>query len=50
MEPDEAIKIAYSVVLSNMGRPLSNLERHVLRESIAGRAMRKWQMVGQQKL
>lgn len=41
MEPDEAIKIANSVVLSKIGRPLSNLERHVLRESIAGKSYEK---------
>ena len=41
MEPDEAIKIANSVVLSKLGRPLSNLERHLLQESIAGKSYEK---------
>lgn len=38
MDSDEFVKVASSVVLAQLNRPLSDLERHVLQESLMGKS------------
>ena len=38
MDSDEFVKVANSVVLTQLNRPLSDLERHVLKESLMGKS------------
>ncbi len=40
MDSDEFVKVANSVVLTQLNRPLSDLERHVLEESLMGKSYR----------